>query len=140
MPRKVLDESRVHPAVREKIANHHADIVAEVEEALKSHPVVVVGMKQNPNPKRARRALDKEGIAYHYLEYGSYFGPWRRRNALKMWSGWSTFPMVFVKGRLVGGANEIIDLIESGEIKTLLPTASSRQALDQSITTGSAAS
>ena len=31
MPRPVLDESRIHPAIRDKIAGHHADIVAEVE-------------------------------------------------------------------------------------------------------------
>ena len=53
-------------------------------------------MRQNPAPQ-ARR-LDEAGIAHHYLEYGSYFNTWRRRNALKMWTGWPTFPMVFVKG------------------------------------------
>ena len=52
---------------------------------------------------RARRST-RAGIAHHYLEYGSYFSEWRRRNALKMWTGWPTFPMVFVKGALVGGA------------------------------------
>ena len=30
MPRQVLDESRLHPAIREKVARHHADIVDEV--------------------------------------------------------------------------------------------------------------
>ena len=51
----------------------------------------------------ARKALDARGIAYKYLEYGGYLSEWRRRNALKMWTGWPTFPMVFVKGTLVGG-------------------------------------
>ena len=58
------------------IASRHADIVAEVQEAVARHPVVVVGMKQNPHPRRARKALDAKGTAYHYLEYGSYFGAW----------------------------------------------------------------
>ena len=39
-----------------------------------------------------------------------------RRNALKMWCGWPTFPMVFVKGTLVGGADELQKLLESGEL------------------------
>ncbi|HEY0845709.1 MAG TPA: glutaredoxin, partial [Noviherbaspirillum sp.] len=29
--------------------------------------------------------------------------------------GWPTFPMVFVNGVLVGGANDLQKLIESGE-------------------------
>jgi glutaredoxin-related protein len=37
-----------------------------------------------------------------------------------MWSGWPTFPMVFVKGNLVGGAEDIDRLIKSGELKRLL--------------------
>jgi monothiol glutaredoxin len=77
-------------------------------------------MKQNPAPKQARKALDAAGIPYKYLGYGSYLGPWRRRNALKMWTGWPTFPMVFVKGVFVGGAADLDKLIASGEIKTIL--------------------
>ena len=56
--------------------------------------------RQNPYPRKARKALDAAGVPYHYLSYGSYFSDWRRRNALKMWTGWPTFPMVFVKGTL----------------------------------------
>ena len=69
-----------------------------------SNPVLVVGMAGNPHVRRRASSLDRAGIAHHYLEYGSYFSDWRRRNALKMWTGWPTFPMVFVKGTLVGGA------------------------------------
>jgi glutaredoxin-related protein len=77
-------------------------------------------MRQNPFPRKARRALAAAGIAFHYLEYGSYFSDWRRRNALKMWTGWPTFPMVFVKGVLVGGADDLAKLIDSGELRRLL--------------------
>jgi monothiol glutaredoxin len=120
MPREILPESRIHPAIRDRIAGHHADIVAEVERAVATHDVVVVGMKANPFPRRARRALAAAGVPHHYLEYGSYFAQWRRRNALKMWTGWPTFPMVFVKGTLVGGASDLEALVASGELKRLL--------------------
>ena len=119
MPRPILDEAQIHPAIRERVASHHADIVREVQAAIAQHAVVVVGMRQNPFPRKARKALDAAGIAHHYLEYGSYFSEWRRRNALKMWAGWPTLPMVFVKGTLVGGA-DLARLIASGEIKRLL--------------------
>ncbi len=117
MPRPILDESHIHPAIREKIARHRIDIVDEVRAAIAQHAVVVVGMALNPMPRKARKALDAAGIAYHYLEYGSYLNTWRRRTALKMWTGWPTFPMVFVKGVLVGGADDVVKLIASGELK-----------------------
>lgn len=120
MPRPVLEQARIHPAIRDRIASHHVDIVREVEAAVATYPVVVVGMAQNPAPKKARRMLDDAGIPFHYLEYGSYFNTWRRRNALKMWTGWPTFPMVFVKGTLVGGASDLQALLASGELKKML--------------------
>jgi glutaredoxin-related protein len=120
MPRPILEEAQIHPAVRARVAGHHADIVQEVQRAVAGHPVVVVGMGQNPFPRRARRALDAAGIAHHDLDYGNYFGGWRRRTALKMWTGWPTLPMIFVRGTLVGGAKDLIKLIDSGELKRLL--------------------
>ena len=120
MARQILDESRIHPAVREKVAAHHADIVKEVQDAAAANAVLVVGMRQNPQPKKARRLLDAAGIAHKYLEYGSYLAGWRRRNALKLWTGWPTFPMVFVKGQLIGGADDLARLHASGELAKLL--------------------
>ena len=120
MPRPILDESRIHPAVRERVAGHHHAIVDAVQAAIAAHPVVVVGMGWNPFPRQARRLLDAAGIAHHDLDYGHYLSDWRRRNALKMWTGWPTFPMVFVKGMLVGGAEDLQRLIASGELKAML--------------------
>jgi glutaredoxin-related protein len=120
MPRPILAEQRLHPAIRQRVSGLHADLVEEVQRAVAAHPVVVVGMAQNPFPKRARRALDRAGIAHVDLDYGSYLSQWRRRNALKMWTGWPTFPMVFVRGQLVGGAQDVEKLIASGELQRLL--------------------
>ncbi len=120
MPREILSDEHIHPAAREKIANNHRDIIDEVQAALKAHPVVVVGMAQNPFPKKARALLKQKGIDFHYMEYGSYLREWRRRNALKMWTGWPTFPMVFVKGTLIGGFQDLKPLVESGELAKLL--------------------
>ena len=120
MARRILEQERIHPAVRAKIDGHHADIVQEVEAAVAANDVVIIGMRQNPMPRRARKSLDAQGIAYKYLEYGSYLNTWRRRNALKMWTGWPTFPMIFVKSVLIGGATDLEKLIASGELARLL--------------------
>lgn len=120
MARPVLALKYIHPAVKDAVADHFGETLREVQDAIAKHDVVVVGMAQNPHPKRARAALDAAGIAHHDLDYGSYFSEWRRRTAIKMWSGWPTFPMVFVRGVLVGGASDLKKLIDSGEVKTML--------------------
>lgn len=120
MPRPILEESHIHSAIREKIASHQQAIIREVQAAIAKHSVVVVGMGMNPFPKKARKALDAAAVAYEYLEYGNYFNSWRRRNALKLWTGWPTFPMVFVKGLFVGGATDVIALIDNGELRKML--------------------
>jgi glutaredoxin-related protein len=115
--RPILEESKIHPAVRDKVANYRSQVVREVQDAVAANRIVVVGMRLNPWPKKARRLLDAAGLAYKYLEYGSYLGEWRPRLALKMWTGWPTFPMVFVDGTFVGGAQDLERLIQNGELK-----------------------
>ena len=120
MPRLLISENAVHPSIRQKIADSHADVVQQVTAAIHQHAVVVVGMAGNPVVGKARKALDAAGVKHRYLGFGSYVSQWRRRNALKMWSGWPTFPMVFVNGVLVGGADDLQQLMDSGELKAML--------------------
>lgn len=120
MPREVLSEEKIHPAIRAKVADHHRDIVEEVQRAIRDNDIVIVGMAQNPHPPKARKLLKARKLPFVYLEYGSYLGEWRRRNALKMWTGWPTFPMIFVKGTLIGGAADLAKLAESGELDAML--------------------
>lgn len=120
MPRSILDESAIHPAIRPKVAALHADLLAQAQAAVATHPVVVLGMAGNPFVAKARKMLGDAGVAHEYIGIGSYVSEWRRRNALKMWTGWPTFPMVFVRGSLVGGADDLKRLIASGELQKLL--------------------
>ena len=120
MPREILDPKKIHTSIQKIVSEQHADIIAEVKEAIANNTIVIVGMAQNPAPKRARKVLDELNIDYHYLEYGNYFKEWRRRNALKMWTGWPTFPMIFVKGTLIGGSSDMRALVDTGELDGLL--------------------
>ena len=110
----------VHPAVKAAQESYYKDVVAEVAAIVAKEDVVVIGVAWNSPAKKAREALDEAGIKYRYLEYGSYLKGWYLRVALKMWAGWPTFPQVYVKGMLVGGARETKALIKSGELQTLL--------------------
>ena len=115
--RPILEEAKIHPEVREKIAGYRAQIVKEVQDAIAANAVVVVGMRQNPFPRKACKLLEANGVAYKYLGYGSYLGEWKPRLALKMWTGWPTFPMIFVRGVLIGGFQDLERLIQKGELK-----------------------
>ena len=120
MPRHVLDEFWIHPAARSAIAASHRDIVEEAQASVADNRVVIIGMATNPMVSGARKLLDKLNVTYRYLEYGNYLSQWRRRNALKMWTGWPTFPMIFVDGMLIGGFQDLKTLVDSGELMTLL--------------------
>ncbi len=115
--RPQIDERSVAPAALAVMEGFHAEVLREVKEAVAREPVVVIGMAQNPHVRRVRQALDAAGIGYRYLEYGSYFSKWKERLAIKLWSGWPTFPQVFVRGTLVGGEDLTKQAIADGTLK-----------------------
>lgn len=125
MSRQILDEHAIHPAIRQTVSERFRDTVQEVQAAIAKHRIVVVGMSGNPSVKKVRQLLTGQQRDFHYLEYGSYFNQWRRRNSLKMWTGWPTFPMVFVDGMLVGGYKDLKALADSAELNRMLGTARS---------------
>ncbi len=120
--RPLLDAAHTTDAAREKIAAFHPKTIDEVRTAIAAHPVVVVGMAQNPHVKNVRRALNAAGIQFHYLEYGSYFSQWKPRLAIKLWSGYPTFPQVFVRGTLIGGEDATVAAITDGSLVRLKDT------------------
>lgn len=116
MNRSVLSSDKLSPEVVAYIAGYHQKTVNEVANAVTTNKVVVVGMGINPFVKKARAALTEAGVAFKYLEYGNYFSMWKPRLAIKMWSGWPTFPQVFVDGKLIGGYKELAAALKAGAI------------------------
>lgn len=119
MSRPLHDQS-MSSAAASFVSSFHADAVERVSRAVHEERVVVVGMKQNPHVRRVRAALDEAGVAYRYLEFGSYLSAWRERLAIKMWSGWPTFPQVFVRGALFGGEDLVKAALADGSLKAKL--------------------
>jgi glutaredoxin-related protein len=127
--RPLLDNKSVALAALSAMETSHADVVREVGETVARDRVVVVGMAQNPHVRRVLQALDEGGVTYTYLEYGSYFSKWRERLAIKLWSGWPTFPQVFVNGTLIGGDVLTRAALGDGSLKSSLrPVAAEASA------------
>ena len=118
--RIVLSAEKTSAQALNAISSFHGDIVKTVKETVTQDRVVVVGMKQNPVVKQARKLLDEQNISYTYLEYGSYFSMWKERLAIKLWSGWPTYPQIFVNSILIGGLADLQEEVASGEFQKRL--------------------
>ncbi|HMV67771.1 MAG TPA: glutaredoxin [Myxococcota bacterium] len=123
--RPLLDRAHVTERVATAQAAFYASVLDRVRAAIAEHPVVVVGMAWNPHVRKAREALDGAGIPHHYIELGSYVSAWRERLAIKMWSGWPTFPQVFVRGVLFGGNRDLRAGLEDGSVRAALDATGS---------------
>jgi monothiol glutaredoxin len=118
--RYILPTEKISELAQVSISKFHGDIVLNVKNTVEREKVVVVGMKQNPVVKQARSLLESHNVAYSYLEYGSYFSKWKERLAIKLWSGWPTFPQIFVKGILIGGYSDLKVELSNGDLQKRL--------------------
>lgn len=107
MKREILSEEKIDESALNFIVHNHKGTIDDIKHSLVNHKIVVVGMAQNPVVKKARKILEENSLKYHYLSYGSYFSKWQLRLAIKLWSGWPTFPQVFIDGKLIGGASDL---------------------------------
>ena len=105
--RPILEEAKVNAKALATIENFHPLVVKQAQEAIENNEWVIIGMKQNPVVKQARKYLDAKSIPYFYICHGTYTSQWKVRLAIKLWSGWATFPQVFHKGILIGGAADL---------------------------------
>ena len=105
--RQILSSDKIHLEALHAIENFNKSVILDVDSAIRNNDWVVVGMAQNPIVKNAKKFLSDKNINFNYLEYGSYFSAWKLRLAIKLWSGWPTYPQVFHKGMLIGGFDEL---------------------------------
>ena len=115
--RETLSPNQIAPEAIKSMETYHLQTVNEVKDAITKNKIVVVGMKQNPVVGKARKLLQSKNIEFKYLEYGSYFSMWKPRLAIKLWSGWPTYPQVYIQGQLIGGFRELNKMAEDGKLK-----------------------
>ena len=100
------------PALRDK-----------VEELIRENPVLLF-MKGTPEAPRCGfsmrvvQVLDSLGVEYGAIDVLPALDP--LREATGEISDWRTFPQLYVNGKLVGGADIVEEMFESGELSELL--------------------
>lgn len=116
--RTTLGNDKLTPEAAAAISSFHADVVNDIIKAVESNSIVVVGMALNPFCKKACQSLTEAKTEFKYIEIGGYLSKWKERLAIKLWSGWPTYPQVFVNGKLVGGADDLKKFIAAGNLKS----------------------
>lgn len=107
MNKQTLAEDNIFSPALDKIGHFHEETLAEVMSTVSENKIVVVGMRLNPFVRKAKKLLESKDLDFKYLEYGGYMNDWKKRLAIKLWSGWPSYPQVFIDGKLVGGYSEL---------------------------------
>jgi glutaredoxin-related protein len=115
--RPILPREQLTDTAMKAMSSFHSHIVNEVQDVVRSNKVVVIGMAQNPYVRKARKLLAEKAVTFRYLEYGNYLSMWKPRLAIKIWSGWPTFPQIFIDGRLVGGYTELVEYLKNNRVQ-----------------------
>jgi monothiol glutaredoxin len=95
----------------------------KVEQLITENPVLLL-MKGTPdapacgNSMRAVAAIEPYGVEYAALDVLPALEP--LREATGEIADWRTFPQLYVNGELVGGADIVEEMNESGELAELL--------------------
>ena len=101
------------------------DVKERIEDQLSSNDILLY-MKGTPDfPQcgfsgQTVAALKAIGKPFAFV---NIFEDAEIREGLKTYSNWPTFPQLYVKGELVGGCDIIMEMYNSGELKSLLDEA-----------------
>ncbi|MET0280175.1 MAG: Grx4 family monothiol glutaredoxin [Steroidobacteraceae bacterium] len=103
------------------------EVVDRIKQHLSAEPVVLF-MKGTPDfpqcgfSAQTVAALKQTGAKFHAV---NIFEDLELRDELKRFSNWPTYPQLYVKGELIGGADIAMQMYKSGELKTLVDEATS---------------
>jgi monothiol glutaredoxin len=99
------------------------ELKSKVQELISANPVLLF-MKGTPDEPRCGfsmrvvQVLDQVDVEYGAIDVLPALQPLREVTAEI--SDWQTFPQLYVKGELVGGADIVEEMYESGELAELL--------------------
>jgi monothiol glutaredoxin len=102
-----------------------SELSRSIQDVIENEPVVLF-MKGTPsfvmcgNSHRALEALRAQGAPVTAVDI---LPDPQIRQELSALSGWPTIPQVFVKGELIGGADIVEELAETGELRDKLKSA-----------------
>lgn len=103
------------------------NVIERIEQQLKENPILLY-MKGTPEAPmcgfsaQAVKLLNACGRQYAFVNILEEENQ-ELRQTIKTYSNWPTFPQLYIKGELVGGADIIQELHEQGELERLVHSA-----------------
>ena len=93
---------------------------AEVKKAVTDNRIVLFakGTKDQPMCGFSHRAIHVMNLLGEPFEVINIFDDPNIRPSLVEFSGWQTTPQLFIDGELIGGSDIVMEMYESGELKT----------------------
>jgi Grx4 family monothiol glutaredoxin len=95
----------------------------KITKILNSYPVVVFikGTPHDPFCKFSRSFIEiLKGTGIRYKSF-DIFRDESLRNYLRLYSGWKTYPQMYINSKILGGVDILKDLVEKGEFLSRVP-------------------
>jgi monothiol glutaredoxin len=107
-----------------------ADAIERVRTAINSDKIVIFMKGNRSFPQCGFSAATVEvfeelGAPYSTVDV---LADQEVRDAVKAYSNWPTIPQVFINGKFVGGCDIVRELYETGELQTLVKSATGQAA------------
>ena len=122
-----FDVQGAHAAVNATPAEPYPDAVRELAALVSSKdaPVIMFALEWCEFCWSARRMLDSYGIGYKAValdstDYAAGNRGGKLREALRVKTGWSTIPQIFIGGEFLGGFTDLFDACKSGDLANRL--------------------
>jgi monothiol glutaredoxin len=96
-----------------------------IQSTLDEHPIVLFmkGTKHFPQCGFSHRAVEilrRCGVEFHEV---NVLEDAEIRQGIKEFGNWPTVPQLYVKGKLVGGSDILMEMFESGELQPMVQDA-----------------
>ncbi len=101
------------------------DVMEQIDDVVKNNPVVIF-MKGTPHfpqcgfSSRAAAALKQCGEEFAYVNVLANQDIFQN---LPRYANWPTFPQIYIKGELIGGCDITLELLEKGELQSMVQEA-----------------
>ncbi|MCG8313712.1 MAG: Grx4 family monothiol glutaredoxin [Pseudomonadales bacterium] len=101
------------------------DIVETIKDQIENNAVILYmkGTPQFPQCGFSARAVEVLMSIGRPFAYVNILEHPEIRSELPKYANWPTFPQLWVKSELVGGSDIVLEMAQSGELKTLIEEA-----------------
>jgi len=101
------------------------EVLQKIDETVKGNKVVVYLKGKADFPRcgfsaQAVEVVRRLGYPFADVDVLEEEGVW---DGIQEYSGWPTFPQVFIGGKFVGGCDIVTEMFEKGELQTLAKEA-----------------